>query len=941
DALIPDKDPDWPHSWYSILPTSALPALTQTATIDGYTQVGATSNTAAAMDNAALKIELDGASAGAATDGLTIAAPTATVRGLAINRFTGNGISLSGGNQSVTGNFIGTDISGTLDFGNAGHGIATSGFSETIGGSTPADANLISGNDGDGIMLSNSNSDLILGNYIGTAANGTTGLGNGGNGVTFSGGGAVFNTLGGTQDADRNVIAFNGGDGAHLPDAGVSNAIRGNSIFSNGTTASHLGIDLGTDGVTANDSKDADSGPNGLQNFPIITSALVTGSTKTIKGTLNSLVGETFEIDFYANASCDTAGNGEGKTYLGSVTTSATDSNGDVSFTFHPDANHAAAMSVGQVITATATRSGAFTDTSEFSACFAVADGSSGAGDIQFTSATYSVGEAAGTAAITLTRVGGSNGSVTATFSTSNGTATAPGDYTAVTNSPITYAEGETGTKTVNVTINNDSIYETNETVNLSLSTTQINSPDRNPNAPDQAVNPHAAVLTIVDNDSPPSFSVDDVSHSEGDSGTTAYVFTVTKTGATEITSSVNYSTVNGTATAPSDFTAIGSAGLIFQPADTTKQFTVLVNGDTTVEPDETFSVHLSNALNATISDADGTGTIVNDDVTPSPTPTATATATASATATSTPTATATSTPTATATATATASATATATPTATASSTPTATATATPTAAAPQTLNIATRLKVDIGEKAMIAGFIISGNTNKPIALRGIGPSLAAFNLTGLLQDPILELRDANSSIFTNDNWKDMQRSQIEGTVYQPSDDRESVILISLAPATYTAILTGKGGTTGIGLVEVYDNNPGVDAELSNISTRGFVDGQDNVMIGGFILGNSSTTGRIAIRGIGPSLAQFGLNPVLADPTLELHDANGATLITNDDWLDDPTSAALLTANGLALSNNKESGIFTSLPTGTFTAILAGKNGGIGIGLVEIYNLK
>lgn len=240
-----------------------------------------------------------------------------------------------------------------------------------------------------------------------------------------------------------------------------------------------------------------------------------------------------------------------------------------------------------------------------------------------------------------------------------------------------------------------------------------------------------------------------------------------------------------------------------------------------------------------------------------------------------------------------------------------------------------------------MIAGFIVGGNSNKAIALRGIGPSLASFGLTGLLADPVLELRNANSHVFTNDNWKDTQRTQIEGTVYQPSDDRESVILITLPPATYTAILSGKGNTGGIGLVEVYDNNQAADAELSNISTRGFVDGQDNVMIGGFILGNSSTTGRIAIRGIGPSLSQFGLNPVLADPTLELHDANGATLISNDDWLDDPASAALLTANGLALSNTKESGIFTSLPSGTFTAILAGKNGGIGIGLVEIYNLK
>jgi hypothetical protein len=112
-------------------------------------------------------------------------------------------------------------------------------------------------------------------------------------------------------------------------------------------------------------------------------------------------------------------------------------------------------------------------------------------------------------------------------------------------------------------------------------------------------------------------------------------------------------------------------------------------------------------------------------------------------------------------------------------------------------------------------------------------------------------------------------------------------------------------------------------------------------VMIGGFTLGGANGPSRIAVRGLGPSLAQAGINNVLADPTLELHDANGALLIANDDWQSDPVSAAQLTANGLALPDPKESGIFTSLPGGQFTAILAGKNGGIGVGLVEIYNLK
>ena len=108
--------------------------------------------------------------------------------------------------------------------------------------------------------------------------------------------------------------------------------------------------------------------------------------------------------------------------------------------------------------------------------------------------------------------------------------------------------------------------------------------------------------------------------------------------------------------------------------------------------------------------------------------------------------------------------------------------------------------------------------------------------------------------------------------------------------------------------------------------------------MIGGFILGHFSGSANVVVRGIGPSLSQFGLNNVLADPTLELRDGNGALLIANDNWQDDPVSAAQLTARGFALPNPLESGIFATLPPGAFTAILAGKNSGVGLGLVEIY---
>jgi len=329
--------------------------------------------------------------------------------------------------------------------------------------------------------------------------------------------------------------------------------------------------------------------------------------------------------------------------------------------------------------------------------------------------------------------------------------------------------------------------------------------------------------------------------------------------------------------------------------------------------------------------------------VSPTPTPTATATATATptATATATPTATATATPTATATATP--IATATATPTATASATPS--PTATPTTTPAQALNISTRLRVDTGDKVMIGGFIIQGNVSKPVVLRGLGPSLIGSGVPAatVLNDPVLELHGANGALITmNDNWKDSpQRAQIEGTIFQPTDDRESVILATLPPANYTVILSGSGQTAGVGLVEIYDNNQASDSALGNISTRGFVQIADNVMIGGFTLGGNPNNTRIAVRGIGPSLAQQGLSNLLADPTLALHNANGTIMVSNDDWTDDPIVAAQLTANGLALQNPKESGIFITLPPGQFTAILAGKNSGTGIGLVEIYNLK
>jgi hypothetical protein len=291
-----------------------------------------------------------------------------------------------------------------------------------------------------------------------------------------------------------------------------------------------------------------------------------------------------------------------------------------------------------------------------------------------------------------------------------------------------------------------------------------------------------------------------------------------------------------------------------------------------------------------------------------------------------------------------------TATPTPTAAPTPTptptpgGTPTPTPAPLPAQALNISTRLRVQTGDNVLIGGFIITGTAPKNVAVRGIGPSLTAFGIPDALADPTLELRAANGTLIAqDDNWQDdpSQAAQLTALGLALQDPKESGLVTTLQPpASFTAVLAGKNNTTGVGLVEVYDTNQAVDSQLGNISTRGFVLTGANVMIGGFILGGSSNNTQVALRGIGPSLGAFGLSPVLADPTLELRDSNGALLVSNDNWQDDPVQAAQLTAHGLALSDPNESGIFQSLPPGAFTAILAGKNGGTGIGLVEIYNV-
>jgi NHL repeat len=269
-----------------------------------------------------------------------------------------------------------------------------------------------------------------------------------------------------------------------------------------------------------------------------------------------------------------------------------------------------------------------------------------------------------------------------------------------------------------------------------------------------------------------------------------------------------------------------------------------------------------------------------------------------------------------------------------------------------PQLLNISTRMRVLQADKVLIAGFIITGSDQKKLIIRGLGPSLSNSGVQGALADPVLELHNsAGNLVATNNNWKDTQQTEIEATTIPPTNDLESAIVTTLPPGTYTAILRGRNtgefgvpgnapDPTGIGLVEVYDLAQSAHSTLANISTRGFVDTGDNVMIGGLIVGGGNTGGtdKSVVRAIGPSLSAAGVSGALQDPTLELHDANGTTIAFNDNWKDSQQSE--IQATGIPPNDDRESAIVATLSAGNYTAVVRGKNNSTGIGLVEVYNL-
>jgi hypothetical protein len=252
--------------------------------------------------------------------------------------------------------------------------------------------------------------------------------------------------------------------------------------------------------------------------------------------------------------------------------------------------------------------------------------------------------------------------------------------------------------------------------------------------------------------------------------------------------------------------------------------------------------------------------------------------------------------------------------------------------------LNISTRVFVDIGERVSIAGFIVTGDVSKKVLIRGIGPSLTAGGVPNALADPTLTLFDESGNmLMTNDNWQDSQAVEISATGIPPQNDLESAIVATLGPGRYTAVLAGKNGTTGNGLAEVYDLESGTGSALGNLSTRGFVGGGDNAMIGGLIVGDGDLP-IIVLRAIGPTLASGGIVNPLLDPTIELHDGNGAVIGSNDDWKDGQTQP--LFATQLNPTNDREAAIVAFLAPGNYTAVVRGRGDTVGVALVEAYRV-
>jgi YVTN family beta-propeller protein len=247
----------------------------------------------------------------------------------------------------------------------------------------------------------------------------------------------------------------------------------------------------------------------------------------------------------------------------------------------------------------------------------------------------------------------------------------------------------------------------------------------------------------------------------------------------------------------------------------------------------------------------------------------------------------------------------------------------------------ISTRMRVLTGDNVLIGGFVIGGSTPKTVVVRARGPSLASSGITNFLANPQLQLVFGDGTVLANDDWQSAgNAADVVASAFAPSDARESAILVTLQPGPYTAIVSGSGGGTGVGLVEVFEVDHPENA-LAGISTRGEVLTGNDVMIGGIVIqGDSPQT--VVVRARGPSLASQGVANPLSNPVLQLVSSDG-TVLANDDW-QSASNAAAIQASGFAPSDPRESAILVTLQPGAYTAIVSGAGGATGVGLVEVF---
>jgi hypothetical protein len=877
------------------------------------------------------------------------------------NLISGNaadGILIAGGStNTVQGNFIGTNAAGTAAIGNdLGVSITGASHDNLVGGTTAAARNVISGNLGAGVVINvaaNNFNNSVQGNFIGTQANGTTALGNGTPGVAVISG--VNQKIGGTSAGAGNVIAFNNSGVLVAGAASTGTAILGNRIHDN----VKLGIDLFSGGfgdfggeVTPNDPGDGDTGPNNLQNYPVLTSMISSGEATSIAGTLNSMASTTYRLEFFANNSADPSGFGEGESFIG-TTNVTTDANGNASFNVN-----VLLVAAGQRVTATATDPNG--NTSEFSAVFPAANSSP-----------------TPTATATATPTPGPTGTPPPS-STPTPTATAaPGpDYNSTPSPGTTLDFGRVpfrdnlnpfiydllirnlGTNALEISANlsrsvpklkisrgdqttigagssgivrlewtpDSSSGPLPDDLKLEVHSNDLDTPVAN--YPIKGV-PHShrfqsieeTIIEIINciflPNSPECFdSFRAGQEATGDDTQTAR-FVFNPAAPQSLTAEIP-SFLGGGSVQLSDFSGSITLTLLPIPNDPGHKRIRIESGSMTAPSFQlpfgvetgpnrlTFgSPEMSDGILEVANGhytASAVATIVNNLFPDGVFVRGTYGGTYNA---------------------------------------QNGTITVQSQSsdffdASDRMLNIATRLRALTGENVLIGGFIITGTDPKKVIIRGIGPSLTGVG--DVLPDPTLELKQGDTTIASNDNWKENQ-TEVEATTIPPTNNLEAAIVVTLDPGLYTTILSDKNGIPGVGVVEVYDLARTANSRLANISTRGFVDTGANVMIGGIIIGGNGSGGSVLVRAIGPSLGTAGISGALQDPTLELRDANGDLVRANDNWQE--TQQAEIEATTIPPTNPAESAIVATLTPGNYTAIVRGTGDTTGVALVEFYNIR